>query len=129
MKEKYANKCTYPPYRSSSSFCRFRDFVSTKTVRESESESIILVVSACVKPSKLSLSLVDVGLSSASNVNGGLLSIIGKLSWRSTSLKSLSVIARRITDDGVASGAFAELDFFDWCAIQTNQMTNFSKTN
>lgn len=89
--------------------------MSTKTVREqsSESDSIILVVSACVIPSELSFnSLADVGLSMASNVSGGLLSMFGKLNCRSTSLNSLSALlmAKRMTDV-VASDALDEVEF------------------
>lgn len=63
------------------------------------SVSIVLVVSACGESSKLSSSSsADVGLSTANSVSGGFVSMVGKASCRSTSLNSLSVMAKRITD-------------------------------
>lgn len=80
------------------------------------SDSIILVVSANgVEPSELSVnSLTDVELSSsASSVRGGLLSIFGKLNSRSTSLKSLSVIVKCITDVVASDDLTGDDDFCD----------------
>lgn len=123
-------KPTYPPYRSSSSFCRFNAFVSTKMVREqSESDSIIFVVSADVKSSELStISLDDDGLSTANNVNGGLLSISDIFKERSTSLNNFSVFATRITDVGTSDSLdVVEFCRCNWCAIQNKNAASVNR--
>lgn len=80
---------------------------------QSDSESFILVVSA--KSSELLLvSSGAVGLSTASNVSGGVLSILGKLKHSSASLNSWSV--ERSTADVVGSDGLGVVD--DCCAIQ-----------